>query len=62
MTMSEQLLRVPEVARVLGIGGTEVYALIDKGDLKAGKGRDGLVYVAEEAIEDYRRRHAAASR
>lgn len=43
MAMSERLLRVPEVARVLDVDGTQVYALIDGGELKAGKGRDGLV-------------------
>jgi excisionase family DNA binding protein len=62
VAMSEHLLRVPEAARVLGIEGPEVYSLIDRGELKAGKGRDGLVYVSEEAIEDYRRKHSAASR
>jgi hypothetical protein len=61
MPMPDQPLRVPEVARRLGIDGTEVYDLIFRGDLEAGKGKDGLVYVREEALEDYKRRHAAAA-
>ncbi len=60
--MSERLLRVPEVARTLGIEGTEVYRLIERGDLRAGKGPDGLVYVSEEALRDYEERQARASR
>ena len=56
------LLRVPGVARELGIDGADVYSLIDKGKLKAGKGRDGLVYVSRQALGDYRRKRATASR
>ena len=62
MVVSKQLLRVPEVARALGIDGTQVYSLIDHGELKAGEGPDGLVYVSEDAIEDYRRKPSTASR
>ena len=54
--VDEHLMRVPEVARRLDVDGTEVYALIDRGELRASKGRNGLVYVSEEAIEDFRRR------
>jgi hypothetical protein len=61
MQMSERLLRVPDVARILGLDGAEVYALIDRRELRAGKGPDGLVYVPERAVEDYRRRHATSS-
>src|SRR5437868_4532357 len=60
MTMSDEALRVPEVARRLGIDGTEVYDLIFRGELKAAKGKDGLVYVRESVVEDYKRSHAAA--
>jgi hypothetical protein len=62
MAMSERLLRVPEVARALDLDGTQVYALIDHGEIVAGKGPDGLVYVSEQALEDYRQRRATASR
>ena len=43
--MSEGLLRIPEVARRLRIEGTDAYGLIERGELEAGKGSDGLVYV-----------------
>jgi predicted DNA-binding transcriptional regulator AlpA len=62
MGMTERLFRVPEVARALALDGPEVYALIDRGELKASKGPDGLVYVSESALEDYRKRRATAAR
>jgi hypothetical protein len=34
--------------------------LIAHGELAAGKGKDGMVYVRESALEDYLRRHPAA--
>ena len=62
MAMSERLLRVPEVACTLGVEGTEVYRLIERGELAAGKGSDGLVYVTAEALQTYRDQQAQASR
>ena len=62
MPVTDEALRVPEVARRLGIDGTEVYDLIANGELSAGKGKDGLVYVRESALEDYQRRQTATSR
>jgi len=59
MAMSERLFRVPEIARELALEGPEVYALIDRGELRASKGPDGLVYVTESALEDYRRQATA---
>jgi predicted DNA-binding transcriptional regulator AlpA len=56
---NEPLLRVPEAARRLGLDGVVVYDLIARGDLFAGKGKDGLVYVPESAVDDYLRRHPA---
>ena len=56
--MSEGLFRIPEAARILGIEGTEVYGLIERGELEAGKGPDGLVYVSEQALRDYEARRA----
>ena len=41
--LRDQMLRVPEVARRLGIDGPLVYGLIAAGKLAAGKGDDGLV-------------------
>ena len=59
--MSEGRLRIPEVARRLGIEGPDVYGLIERGELEAGKGSDGLVYVLEAALQDYRTRQATRS-
>ena len=62
MDVSERAMRVPEVARSLGIDGTEVYGLIERGELEGRKGPDGLVYVPEEALQAYRDRQATTSR
>jgi len=59
--MEERVLRVPEVARVLGVHGTEAWELILSGELLAGK-RDGRVVVPESALRDYEERQAQASR
>ncbi|MGH9015534.1 MAG: helix-turn-helix domain-containing protein [Acidimicrobiia bacterium] len=59
--MSERLWRVPEVARRLDMHGPDVYLLIRSGELDAGKGRDGLVYVPEEALRDYEQRQSKTS-
>ncbi|MGI8664355.1 MAG: helix-turn-helix domain-containing protein [Acidimicrobiales bacterium] len=61
MKVTDQPLRVPEVARRLGLDGPVVYDLIASGELVAGKGTDGLVYVRESALEEYQRRHAATT-
>ncbi len=61
MTMSENLLRVPDVARRLGMDGIEVYTLIERGELPAGKGADGLVYVTEQAVAAFRQGSSPAS-
>ncbi len=62
MDVSERAMRVPEVARVLGIDGTEVYGLIERGELEGRKGPDGLVYVREQALQAYKDRQAKSSR
>lgn len=59
MEMTDQPLRVPAVARRLGLDGPVVFDVIATGELVAGKGHDGLVYVRESALEDYQRRHVA---
>lgn len=59
--MPDELLRVPEVARRLGLDGVVVYDLIATEELKAGKGKDGMVYVRASELEDYQRRHAATA-
>jgi Helix-turn-helix domain len=58
MSMTEHALRVPEVARRLGVDGAEVYGLILGGELPAAKGEDGLVCVTAEALEEFQRRYA----
>jgi hypothetical protein len=58
MSMLAGALRVPGVARRLGVDGAEVYGLILDGELYAAKGDDGLVYVTAEALEKFQRRHA----
>lgn len=62
MPMNDGALRVPEVARRLEMEGPAVYDLILRGELAAGKGADGVVYVRESALEDYLRRHATTAR
>lgn len=41
--------------------GPDVYDLILRGELSAGKGTDGLVYVRASALEDYQGRHTATA-
>ena len=62
MRMTDRPMRVPEVARMLSVDGTDVYRLIERGELKARKGPDGLVYVTDKALRAYRDRQAKASR
>lgn len=62
MDMAQNAHRIPEVARRLGIDGSDVYRLIDAGELEARKGPDGLVYVTEDALTEYGRHHPAPSR
>ncbi|HEX7276938.1 MAG TPA: hypothetical protein VF244_06140 [Acidimicrobiales bacterium] len=57
--MSDELLRVPEVACRLVLDGVVIYELIAIGEREAGKGKDGVVSVRTSALEDYQRRHAA---
>jgi len=46
-------LRSPEVARRLGIDGSDVYRLLFAGELEGGPGPDGLVYMSEASVEAY---------
>lgn len=59
MSMTDPALRVPEVARRLEMDGADVYELILQGELSAAKGKDGLVYVRESALDAYKRRRPA---
>lgn len=51
--VTEELLRVPEAARRLGLDGLTVYQLIERGELAAGKGPDGLVYVRSTTVDAF---------
>jgi hypothetical protein len=48
MSMPARALRVPQVARRLGVDGADVYGLILDGELPAAKGENGLVCVTAE--------------
>lgn len=61
MNVHDELLRVPEVARRLGVDGVEAYALIERGELAAGKGNDGLVYVRVSEFDEYQQRAVKAT-
>ncbi len=61
MKVTRRALRVPATARRLGIDGVDVYRLIDRGELEAAKGPDGLVWVLESSIERYELAHAPAA-
>lgn len=56
MGMNERLFRVTEAAKELNIAGEDVLLLIRSGELHAGKGQDGRVYVPERALRDYEER------
>ena len=59
--MTDQLLRVPEVAQRLGMDGAVVYLLIADGALPAGKGADGMVYVSVDAVEAFAHQQATSA-
>lgn len=61
MNVHDELLRVPEVARRLGVDGVEAYALIGCGELAAGKGNDGLVYVRVSEFDECQQRAVKAT-
>ena len=50
-------LRSPEVARRLGISGSDVYRLIFAGELDGRPDADGIVYVSEASVEAYLETH-----
>jgi hypothetical protein len=57
--MSE-LLTLPEVARQLHVTVDEALRLVESGELRAGRGADGGVYVRLGDLEAYRAAHASA--
>ena len=58
--VTEQLLTIPEVARQLHITVDEALSLVESGQLPAGRGRDGGVYVRLGDLESYRTAHTTA--
>jgi hypothetical protein len=58
--MSEQVLTLPEVARQLRITVDEALGLVESGELRAGRGTDGGVYVRLGDLEAYSATHASA--
>jgi hypothetical protein len=55
-----ELLTLPEVARQLDTTVDEALRLVESGELRAGRGADGGVYVRLGDLEAYRAAHASA--
>jgi predicted DNA-binding transcriptional regulator AlpA len=49
-------LKLPEVARRVGLSGEEIYEKIFSGELEGRPGSDGAVYVTTEVLTAYQRR------
>jgi hypothetical protein len=62
MSVTERLFGVREAAAELDMDGVNVLLLIRSGELDAGKGKDGHVYVPEPALRDYQRRQTEKAR
>jgi len=52
--MDDGLLTLPEVARQLNVALDEALELVKSGQLRAGRGDDGGVYVRRRDLEAYR--------
>jgi excisionase family DNA binding protein len=55
--MEEDLLTTPQVARLLGVDGREVYDAIFAGELAGKPDRTGQVKIAASEVERYRLAH-----
>ena len=63
MAHTEDLgLRSPEVAKLLGLNGEEVYRLIFAGELDGRPDEDGMVGVTRVSVDVYLREHGRGSR
>jgi len=49
------LLKVGEAARYLGVGRKVIYRLIEEGQLRAVKGKGGIVRIEKKSLDDFRR-------
>ena len=56
MTMADERLTVPEVARRLGLPGPDVYHVILSGALDGGPDQDDAAYVATVPLAAYQRK------
>ena len=56
VTVADDRLTIPEVARRLRLPGPDVYQLIFSGELDGGPDQDGAVYVTAEALAAYQRK------
>jgi excisionase family DNA binding protein len=48
------LLRIGEAARYLGVGREIVYQLLERGELKAVKGKGSVVLIEKRSLDDFR--------
>ena len=48
------LLRIGEAARYLGVGREIVYQLLERGELKAAKGKGSVVLFEKRSLDDFR--------
>jgi excisionase family DNA binding protein len=48
------LLRIGKAARYLGVGRDIVYQLLERGQLKAVKGKGSVVLIEKRSLDDFR--------
>ena len=48
------LLRIGEAARYLGVGREIIYQLLERGELKAVKGKGSVVLIEKRSLDDFR--------
>ena len=60
MTMANELLTLPEVARLLHVTLDEALGLVESQSLPAGRGEDGGVYVRRRDLDAYQANKASA--
>jgi hypothetical protein len=60
MTMANELLTLPEVARLLHVTLDEALGLVESRSLPAGRGEDGGVYVRRRDLDAYQASKATA--
>jgi hypothetical protein len=58
--MANELLTLPEVARLLDVSLDEALGLVESRSLPAGRGEDGGVYVRRSDLDAYQANKASA--